>query len=149
MSEKHYFIYKKNNNSKIVFIDYDKLLGFKFQPQNNVYYDGIKVNKMIVINPSMIEKVLKRKIKRKLDLFLKLMIRYVEEDDGSNGTVLREALNDLTRYKQIIAYKYRKYLDAKYLNALFKKIAILEYELNSRLVIEKQYEEEITNSRHR
>lgn len=149
MPEKHYYIYKKNNNKKIIFIDYDKLYGFNFEPQNNVKYDGIKVNKMVVIKPSMIEKVLKRKIKRKLDLFLKLMIRYIEEDDGTNGDVLREALNDLTRYKEIIAYKYRKYLDAKYLNALFKKIAILEYELNSRLMLQNQYEEEVTNRRHR
>lgn len=149
MPEKHYYIYKKNNNKKIIYIDYDKLYGFNFEPQNNVKYDGIKVNKMVVIKPSMIEKVLKRKIKRKLDLFLKLMIRYIEEDDGTNGDVLREALNDLTRYKEIIAYKYRKYLDAKYLNALFKKIAILEYELNSRIMLQNQYEEEVTNRRHR
>lgn len=149
MPERRYYVCKKNNNSRIVYFDYDKLYGFNFEPQNNVKYDGIKVNKMVVIKPSMIEKVLKRKIKIKLDLFLKLMIKYVEEDDGTDDQVLREALNDLTRYKQIIAYKYRKYLDTKYLNALFKKIAILEYELNSRLLINKQYEEEITNTRHR
>ena len=149
MPERHYYIYKKNDNKKIVYIDYDKLSGFNFEPQNNVKYDGIKVNKMVVIKPSMIEKVLKRKIKRKLDLYLKLMIRYIEEDDGSNDGVLREALNDLTRYKEIIAYKYRKYLDTKYLNALFKKISILEYELNSRISLQEEYEEELTSRRHR
>ena len=149
MPERHYFISKKNDNKKIIYIDYDKIGGFNFQPQNNVKYDGIKVNKMVVVKPSMIEKVLKRKIKRKLDLYLKLMIKYIEEDDGTNDGVLREALNDLTRYKEIIAYKYRKYLDTKYLNALFKKIAILEYELNSRISLQEEYEEELTSRRHR
>ena len=149
MPERHYFIHKKNDNKKIIYIDYDKIGGFNFQPQNNVKYDGIKVNKMVVVKPSMIEKILKRKIKRKLDLYLKLMIKYIEEDDGTNDGVLREALNDLTRYKEIIAYKYRKYLDTKYLNALFKKIAILEYELNSRISLYEEYEEELTSRRHR
>ena len=149
MPERHYFISKKNDNKKIIYIDYDKIGGFNFQPQNNVKYDGIKVNKMVVVKPSMIEKVLKRKIKRKLDLYLKLMIKYIEEDDGTNDGVLREALNDLTRYKEIIAYKYRKYLDTNYLNALFKKIAILEYELNSRISLQEEYEEELTSRRHR
>ena len=149
MSERHYFIHKNKKDNKIIYIDYDKFKGFNFEPKNNVLYDGIKVNKMVVVKPSMIEKVLKRKIKRKLDLYLKLMIKYIEEDDGSNGSILREALNDLTRYKQIIAYKYQKYLDTKYLNALYKKITILEYELSSRLELNNTYEEEMVSRRHR
>lgn len=157
MSEKHYYIYKKGNNKEIIYLDYDKLKGFGFSPKNNVKYDGIVVNKMVIIKPSMIEKVLKRKIKRKLDLYLKLIIKFIESDDSENGESLREALNDLTRYKNIINYKYRKYLDDKYLNILLKKIAILEYELNSRLVnikaIEYDYdytlEEEMTSHRRR
>ena len=149
MSERHYFIHKSTKDKKIVYIDYDKFKGFNFEPKNNVLYDGIRVNKMIVVKPSMIEKVLKRKIKRKLDLYLKLMIKYIETDDGTNGSALREALNDLTRYKQIIAYKYQKYLDTKYLNALYKKITILEYELNSRLELDNTYEDEIVSRRHR
>lgn len=149
MPERHYYIHKKNNNKNIVYIDYDKFKGFNFEPRNNIEYSGIKVNKMVVIKPSMIEKVLKRKIKRKLDLYLKLMIKYIESDDGDDSSTLREALNDLTRYKEIIMYKYRKYLDVKYLNALFKKIAILEYELNSRIELVNEYEEEKRSHRTR
>lgn len=149
MPERHYFINKSNKNKSIIYIDYDKLGGFNFEPRNNVKYDGIKVNKMVVIKPSMIEKVLKKKIKRKLDLYLKLMIRYIDQETGDDDSTLREALNDLTRYKQIIAYKYRKYLDVKYLNALFKKIAILEFELNSRIALTDEYYEEKTSHRTR
>ena len=154
MSEKHYFVNKKNNN-EIIYLDYNKLKGFDFSPKNKIKYEGIVVNKMVIIKPSMIEKVLKRKIKNKLDLYLKLIVRFIESEDSDSGESIREALNDLTRYKSIIAHKYRKYLDEKYLKLLLKKIVILEYELNSKLVnlnnyhYEDEYEEELTSRRRR
>ena len=150
MKKQHYYICKKGDNREIVCLDYDKLSGFNFNPRNNVKYDGIVVNKMVVIKPSMIEKVLRRKIKRKLDLYLKLIIRFIESDDSESGNTLREALNDLTRYKSIINHKYKKYLDEKYLKVLLKKIAILEYELNSKyMMLENEYYEEKTSRRSR
>ena len=152
MSEKHYYINKKNSNKEIIYLDFDKLKGFDFSPKNHIKYDGIVVNKMVIIKPSMIEKVLRRKIKKKLDLYLKLIIRFIESEDSDNGESIREALNDLTRYKSIIAKKYMKYLDEKYLKLLIKKIALLEYELNSKLINyqeEYTYEEEITTRRSR
>ena len=150
MSERHYYICKKGNDRQILYLDYNKLKGFDFIPRNNVKYDGIIVNKMVIIKPSMIEKILRKKIKRKLDLYLKLIIKFIESDDSSNGDVLREALNDLTRYKSIINHKYKKYLDEKYLNFLLKKIAVLEYELNKKMLyIEQDYYEEKETHRRR
>jgi len=155
MREKHYYINKKDNNKEIIYLDFDKLKGFDFSPKNSFKYDGIIVNKMVIIKPSMIEKVLKRKIKNKLDLYLKLIVKFIDSEDSDDGQSIREALNDLTRYKSIIAHKYRKYLDEKYLKLLLKKISILEYELNSKLAYmdvyknEHEYEEELTTHRRR
>ena len=115
MSEKHYYVNRKSSNNEIIYLDFDKLKGFDFSPKNHIKYDGIVVNKMVIIKPSMIEKVLKRKIRKKLDLYLKLIIKFIESEDSDNGESIREALNDLTRYKSIIARKYMKYLDEKYL----------------------------------
>ena len=153
MQEKHYYIYKKGDCKEIVYIDYDKIKGFNFLPLNKVKYDGIVVNKMVIIKPSMIEKVLKRKIKNKLDLYLKLIIKFLESNDSSDDSTLREALNDLSKYKDIVLYKYRKYLDQKYLKILLKKIALLEYELNAKIMTienyNKEYEEEKETRRRR
>lgn len=150
MREKHYYVCKKGKDIKLVYLDYDKLKGFNFSPKNNVKYDGIIVNKMVVIKPSMIEKILRKKIKRKLDLYLKLIIKFIESDSGEDDGALRETLNDLTRYKSIIKHKYQKYLDEKYLKILLKKVTLLEYEINSRLVNVNNYEyeeEKISNRR--
>ena len=149
MAEKHYYINKKNSNKEIIYLDFDKLKGIDFSPKNKIKYDGIVVNKMVIIKPSMIEKILKRKIRKKLDLYLKLIIRFIESEDSDNGETLREALNDLTRYKSIIMHKYMKYLDEKYLKLLSKKISLLEYEINSKLVNIHEYEEELTSHRRR
>ena len=152
MSEKHYYINKKSSNKEIIYLDYDKLKGFNFSPRNGIKHAGIVVNKMVIIKPSMIEKVLKRKIRKKLDLYLKLIINFIESEDGESGEALREALNDLTRYKSIIMHKYMKYLDEKYLKLLIKKISVLEYELNSKLLNYQnnfEYEEELTTHRRR
>lgn len=139
MNEKRYFVCRKGNNREIVYIDCDKLKGFGVSPKNNIKYDGIIVNKMVIIKPSMIEKILKRKIKRKLDLYLKLIIKFIEDDDSSSESTLMEALNDLSKYKSIVEYKYRKYLDDKYFRILSKKIQMLEYELKSRLINYSNY----------
>ena len=148
MKEQHYYVCKKGNDRQILYIDYDKLKGFGFSPRNSVK-DGIIVNKMVIVKPSMIEKVLRRKIKRKLDLYLKLIVKFIESDDSSSDDTLREALNDLSRYKNIIEYKYKKYLDEKYLKILLKKIALLEYELNSKFINLEQYEYEEEKTSHR
>ncbi len=141
MSERRYFIHKEGNTNELVFLDYSKLKGFDFKPQNNIKYDGIIVNKMVIIKSSMIEKILKRKIKRKLELYLKLIINYLNSDDDDSSDILREALNDLTRYKSIIDKKYKKYLDEKYLKILLRKISLLEYEIKSKIInIENEME---------
>ena len=150
MREKHYYLCKKGNDINIVYLDYNRLKGCGFSPKNNVKYDGIVVNKMVIIKPSMIEKVLKKKIKRKLDIYLKLIMNFIEDNDSSDSGVLSEALNDLTRFKGIVNKKYQKYLDDKYLQILQKKIALLEYELkNKYLELDNEYEEEKTSHMRR
>lgn len=140
MSEKHYYIKKEGKTPEIIYLDYNKLKGFDFSPKNAIKYDGIVVNKMVIIKPSMIEKVLKRKIKRKLELYLKLIINFIDSDDSTDAGILSEALDDLSKYKNIVQYKYRKYLDDKYFNILLKKISLLEYELKSRLININEYD---------
>ena len=107
----------------------------------------------MLINQSFIEKVLKKKIKRKLDLYLRLIVQMLSEDGSSeDGESLRQALNDLSRYKQIVEYKYQKYLDEKYVALLLQKIALLEHELKQKLIYimePMEYAEESTKGRGR
>lgn len=132
---KHYIIDKEKRINQIININTNKLKGFQVLPQNNVEYPGVEVNSMLVIKPSFIEKVLKKKIKRKLDYYLRYIINIIDESDSDpDDAPLRHALNDLTRYKEMVQNKYQKYLDDKYINLLMKKISLLERELKTKII---------------
>lgn len=124
-----YFISKAKYNGDVVYLNCDKV-GYKVNPKNNIPYDGIKVNEMVIIKPEFIQKIIKRKIKARLEFYLKFIID--DLDDSSDDT--RMALGDLQRYKKVIKEKYSIYLDKKYLALLNGKIDILERNLKSRIV---------------
>lgn len=137
--DKRYVIAKSNNNGEVTFIDYSKIDGFKITPKNRIEYPGIEVNSMLIIKPSFIEKVLKKKIQRKLNIYLNYIIEESESDDDDS---YREALNNISRYRDIVEYKYRKYLDDKYINLLLKKIALLERKIKSKVIYKELNKEE-------
>lgn len=130
----HYVLCKNYKNNELICMNYELTKGFKFKPKNKISYNGIKVDEMIIINPSFVEKILKRKVKRKLDSYLKFLISILE-DDNDDPTSLRNALNDLEKYKRTVINKYRDYLDKNYIDLLLKKINVLEKELKAKLIL--------------
>lgn len=142
-----YSIIKDIVFTNISYIDMKKLNGFKFKPSNKVCYDGITVNKMTVVNSIFVEKILKRKIKKRLEVYLRFIISLVENNEETDPTDLRSALNDLSKYKDIIRYKYQMYLDQKYTMLLLKKIELLEKELKEKIYKSNNFEQEHRRSR--
>lgn len=141
MHTKRYVIQKEMKQAEKVTFSVKKMEGFRITPHNRVNHPGISVNSMLLIKPSLIEKLLKKKNQRKLDYYLQYIISLIDADDqgtDESDSTLRTALNDLTRYRDIVEYKYRKYLDDKYINLLLKKIALLEHEIKSRMVYKEQ-----------
>ena len=142
--KQNYLLVKDTFERAIASIDYTKLDGFKFSPKNQVEYDGIMVNEMVLMNPSFIENVLKRKTKKKLELYLRFIISLIDNESNASSDDLRQALDGLVRYKGIVENKYRRYLDERYMNVLLKKIDLLEQELKMKIIYYKEpiYEEE-------
>lgn len=131
--DKRYLVYKKVN-SIFCMIDYDKLDGYLFLPQNEKEYYGITVSKINLINKELIKDVLKRKIKKKLNIYLNLiMSMYDEDDEWNDPALLSHALNEVQRFISMIKNKYRKYLEEKYVSILLAKLALIEKELKERI----------------
>jgi len=137
-----YSIAKEECQKEDVIINPKKLKGFKVQPKNEIKYGTGKIDEVILIDSNVIDNVLKRKIKNKLDDYLEYIMDIVEDDDTA-GSTIRETKDDLARYKSIIKRKYKKYLDERYVELLMKKIELLEYELNSKVLnMQDQLDEE-------
>lgn len=137
---KNYTVAKKNTSGEIALVNYKKISGFKIAPKNKIHYPGVEVNSMLIIKPSFIEKILKRKSKIKLNNYLNYIVEQADDDSDDS---LREALNNISRYKEIVEYKYRKYLDDKYINLLAKKLDMLERKIKSKLIYKEfEYTEE-------
>ena len=153
MKSNRYFLIKNSIYKKGVIFNNNS--GLDITPKNSDKY-GIHVNKLIVMHYIFINAIIKKRIKSKLELYLKYIIEYIDdgEDDGEDdGDSINQILNDMKRYKQILNYKYNKYLEQKYIDALSKKMDLIEKELSIKLyfIHENQptYEEEMVEHRRR
>ena len=151
-SGRYYFVTKKGQEGNIVCFDGEVSNGFQITPKNQLQYEGITVQKLVIIKPSFISKLLKRKIQKKLERYLNYIVEVIDSDDESDGD-LNEILSELTRYKDILEYQYRKYLDKEYVDLMSKKIEVLEYELKLKTMryhpLEEVYEDTYENARSR
>lgn len=107
--EKIYDITKKGYDHQSISLDLTQVEGIVFSPKNKIPYSGITVNKMLLINQDFIHKIVKKKAK-KIDQYLNLMLLYCgsSEDDG---TTYHHILNETSRFRDILKYRYNKYLE--------------------------------------
>lgn|SRR5574344_367166 len=149
MKNSGFLLVKNYNFSKIKDLDLAKLNGFSFKPRNSNNYGDIVVSKLVMFNPSFTQTILKKKIKNRLEIYLRFIISLIDDDDDTDITDLRAALNDLTRYKSIIRNKYLLYLDKRYTEMLLKKIELLEQELKAKIINYEPKEKEEEHRRSR
>jgi len=145
MGKEQRFLVVKNKDSKdIKYFEYDKISGYNIKPNPKLkFQDAINVNRMILINPSLIEKMVDKKIKRRFDYLINLLAIVYENDDDS-GSGLQLALDEAEKFRNELCNKYKQYIKKEKYELLLKKIAILEDELYLRMqyIINRDYFEE-------
>ena len=147
MAKEQKFLVIKNKDEKTIkYFEYSKLSGYNIKPKNNIKFeDAINVDRMILINPSLIEKMIDKKVQRKLNSLINMMSIVCESDDES-GEGLYLALDEVEKFKGEVFNKYMKYISAEKLSLIEKKIAILEDELKLRIkYLSYTYEESYKN----
>ena len=139
---KKYYICDKDNKEIVYgYLNYNKNTGFRIKPRNKLKYDGIEVSRLILVEPSLIEKVLKRKTKIKLNAYLNFLISIIEDEDDDGALSL--VLDDAERYKSIIMNKYSKYLSPRYIKELLFRVRFIEEQLKAKILEEKMMENSI------
>ena len=126
------FVVKKDSKTDVItYMEYEKLKGLKMKPKRNVRFeDMISVNEVVVINPSLIEKLIDKKCSRTFSKIVKMMSLVSDDEDDDTGYML--ILNEIERFKNLIINKYRSYMEEKEYNILLKKIELLEQEVLAR-----------------
>ena len=114
-------------------MEYEKLQGFNVKPKDSLLIeDMINVNEMIVINPGLIEKLVSKKCKRRLEKII-LMLSVVYGDEASDDGAIEMVLDEMEKYKTMLRKKYKDYLKKEEYKLYLKKIEILESEARIRI----------------
>lgn len=134
MKNLNYYVEKNNLTNEIVYIEYDKIKGYKITPKTKLE-DGIKVNKIVFVSPSLSKNL----IKKKLEIKLRHMIELLGDiDDDESGDAIRETLMECERLKLLIINKYIKYLGNDMSSFYLKKTQLIINELRKELYLLKQ-----------
>ncbi|MBO5414171.1 MAG: hypothetical protein J6A17_00940 [Bacilli bacterium] len=116
---------KVSKKSKITL---HELNGISFGMRNRSY----KINNQSIINIVIYNKKFAYPFAKKQvdNKFKKLMLILPELliDDDEDGECIREALNHIERFRQIIKNKYRSYLKQKDLEVMSNKLMLLQQE---------------------
>ena len=131
MNDMRYLVVKEKNKKDVTYFEYDKLNGFNMTSKNkNIKLkDAINVNKMIIINPSFIEKIISKRINTKIKKLVDLIANIYESDDEDPAGSLMQALNEVEKFKREMINKYLNYMTKNQVDLLEKKIEILETEV--------------------
>lgn len=132
---KKYHLYKRRTKERKVELNTKKEMGYTIKPKNQMKYEGIIVNSMTIIDDYLIKTLLKKKIKKKLDMYLQFLITVLEDDDTDGGHLMF-ALNDLERYRRQVINNYKKYLEEKYIKLLMNKMDLIEQELKAKIKVD-------------
>ena len=130
--DKRFVVKKDAKTDVITYMEYEKLKGFSVKPKTNVTFeDMINVNEMILINPSLIEKLVSKKCSRTFDKIVKMLsVVSDDEDDSDPGYML--ILDEIERFKNLLVSKYQKYMDEKEYELNLKKLELLKQEIEHR-----------------
>lgn len=141
------FVVKKDEKAEIItYMEYEKIKGLNLKPKHKMKFeDMINVDEMIIINPSLIKKLIDKKCKRNLERILKI-ISIIYEDDDSDDSSFDVALTEIERLRGLINNKYKSYMDEKVYVLYMKKLELIKQELEERrsYILDKQLEYEMS-----
>ena len=132
MNKGNYYLRKDNLSGEIVYIDYEMLKGYDITPKTNIE-DAIKVNKIIFVNPSLSEKLIRKKVEIKIRALIAKLEEFETDPTGGDEDGIKHTLMDAERLKLSLLNNYKKYLGNTYGSLSLKKIQIIINQLRIKL----------------
>ena len=140
MNNKSYYVSKSRNKKETMYLELEKMTGYEVNPKVTKK-DTIAVNKIIFVNSELSEKIIRKKIDKKINYLLK-QLKLIEEDDSGDTGNIKKALLDAEKLRMQIINEYVKYLGHTYESLTLKKIEIIINKLRFKLYTIKEIERE-------
>jgi len=142
---KGYVISKNNKNKEINIIEYEKGNCFDVKPKNKVKKrDSINVSKVIFMSPTMIEKIVNRKVDKQYNKIISL-VEDVATDDSDDTSFMVGVLNEVELFKSILIRKYAKFMLREQNEKLILRLNLMSKEIRRRIF---EIEEEKISTRN-
>ena len=140
MIKKTYHISKTKKEKEVINLKLDKLDGYKIKPKVKEK-NAIGVDKIVIVNDEFSEKIIRKKIDKKIDSLLN-QLKLLEDDDTGNDGNIKKSLMDAEKLRMQIINTYVKYLGHTYYSLTLKKIEIIIEQLRYKLYINEYKKEE-------
>lgn len=132
MRSGNYYLYRDKLSGEIIYLDYEKIKGYDITPKTKLE-DAIRVNKIVFVNPSLSEKLIRKKIEIRIRYLLKMLEQFENDPSGGDEGSIKATLMDAERLKLNMLNNYRKYLGNTYGSFSMKKIQIIVNQLRIKL----------------
>ena len=138
MDKRSYSISRDEKTSESVYFEYDKIDGYVINPKVQKK-DLIEVSKIVFVNDSMSEKLIRKKIDKKI-AYLLLQLKLIEENGNQDEGGIKRSLMDAEKLRLQIINNYVKYLGHTYQSLTLKKIQIIINQLRFKLYMIRDME---------
>ena len=133
MDNKSYYVSKTRKSKETRFLELEKLDGYKVTPKVKEK-DAIGVSKIIFVNDDFSEKIIRKKVDKKINYLLK-QLKLIEEDEGTDDGTIKKSLMDAEKLRIQLINNYVKYLGHTYHTLTLKKIALIIDQLRYQLYV--------------
>lgn len=127
-----YYVSKNKDKKEIVCFEIENVVGYELKPKVK-NKDGIQVSKIVIVNPEFSEKIIRKKIDKKITYLLDQLKIIDQDDNGDNEGDIRRSLMDAEKLRLQILNKYIKYLGHTYGSLTMKKIQLITEQLRYKL----------------
>lgn len=127
-----YYVSKNKDKKEIVCFEIENVVGYELKPKVK-NKDSIQVSKIVIVNPEFSEKIIRKKIDKKITYLLDQLKIIDQDDNGDNEGDIRRSLMDAEKLRLQILNKYIKYLGHTYGSLTMKKIQLITEQLRYKL----------------
>ena len=132
------YVIKKENLKKKLNKNNIANLGYKMNPKLKNHSNFIEVKEIIIIKPSMKEKVLKLSFQVAFRRLFKLVMDLLQDDNATEGDTTI-CLDEIAKMKKILQQKYKNQINKEEYRTMWSKVSLLQKRLQEKIVKQQMY----------